>query len=450
MSQYRRKKVPKSVQSYIGSALKKKARSVAKYVPYGALGMPLAVGAGMQMAKKAMGTLTKTKKKNRYQRKEQPDSIYRGAVKLRKKKFDDSYNLYGVVYRREQSGVIDSTQCQYLGHSTVAPRILLDNMCRCIVKELLRQMGRPVHTWDETFGITSANQWKLAYQYFTISSLNSFSSDENPELTFRTINITTTQSFDTIAQNLATDIHGAFASLEHHEFFRFYIIEDQAGVAIRDNVATIHANQFTVTVGGNSYLKFQNTTQARVVEAVEDDPDDSKDNIRGNPLSCRMYHNNKQNGFTYLYRRAGLPLTTRFGFVAGDSTGIIQYDSTDTTNITSLHKAPSHNAFNHRTATKGNFSGKDFIINPGEIKTSYLTYEKQYKFNTLIKILENTLNNTQNYILPIGNAKMIAFEHTLKVLGDPNVSVSFQHDLTMKMKYLYKPRIKSDQIVDII
>lgn len=395
------------------------------------------------------GAMSMTKTKKRKNMSEEPVSsyaVYQGNVKVKRRKIDDSYNVRGCVIKIERSGTIDATQTQYLGHSTCAARVMLDNMCRCVVKELMHQTGVHFENWSELWNITAltGNLYKIRYGLWTRTLTNNFSADENPELTYFEVIINSTDTFDVIARNLASDIHAGLVSLERHIFYEF-ALQEQSSTAVRREMASIKASQFYLTVAGTSVLKFQNATEAA---AGTTDPDDSKDNIRGNPLSVRVYSNSKQTGLEYKFRKGATPVTTRYGFVANEDTGVIQFDPSDLS-IVELYKPPKASAFSKSNKTKVVSATRDFVIDPGAIKTSYTRYKKSFSWNGLFYHLEDTMANTRNHILPIGSCKVLAFEHNLKVSGDPNVTVAYQHDLTMMMKYKYKPVIKTAAILDI-
>jgi len=420
-------------------------------------GIMAGVAGGVAVATKAAEryfasrTQTKTKKKSQTQsRKDSQGGQYAGQIKPRRRKVDNTWNLYGAVHRLETSGVIDSSQAQYLGHSTVAPRTILDNMCRCMVKELCRQSGRPIQNWNEIWRVPPAgdNAWSIKYRYFTRDVALALSSDEDPTELDRSVAILENDTFDNIAKKLATDIHNAFTSHLQHEFISFELERSTFGVSLSEITAKVFCQQFYITIGNNSYLKFQNTTAARSVEQTEDEPDDSAENIRANPLNYRCYQTNYRSGFIYTFRRNIAGATTKFNFVPDDTTAVITYDPTDH-NFEQLYKAPNASALGCKGTQKGKESAmmKDGVLQPGDIKTSYLSYQKRFSWNYLMKLLIDTLGNTLNYIVDFGNARVICFEHLLKVSGDPNVQLSYQLDLISKMKYSYRPKIMTEQII---
>lgn len=376
---------------------------------------------------------------------------YAGRFKRsRRKVSNNSYNLYGSTLRLETSGQINAAQCQYLGQSTIAVRKLLDAICRCIVKELMRQHGRSIMTWEEQWETTpefSNQAWAIGYEYFTTSL--TISPDEDPQTTYRQIVIAPTNTFQAIAAALATDIHDHLNSREPHEFVYFRLSKFTTGEDMNDITAKIYMNHFKVTVNGVSIMKIQNTTEARVVTDEDDEPDDSADKITSNPLDYKQYDLGRGNGFKYRYKRY-LANTVAFGFMADEDTGTIQYDPADHS-FTQLYKPPQPYAFGlgklGKSVTKSR--GNSGVLQPGDVKRSLIASTKTYSFNGLMNMLADTFGNTGNYIINIGKSRLFAFEHTNQVTGDPNVSLAFQHDYMLRVKYWYKPKIASEQIVEI-
>lgn len=420
-----------------------KGRSNLKLSPKDLINVAKLVGQATKGAYNMYKTVTKTQKKTKKTVVPPQNPSYKGSVRPTKKKVDNSFNLDGVVFRQESNGIIDSPQCQYLGHSTIAPRILLDNMCRMLVKEVSHQTGRFIQNWDEVIGQHGA----LIYAYFVRDTGLGLSTDEDPTINTRTVTLVPADTFNTFAEKIASDIHVTFNSHLKHEFIYVEYQNVAPGVAVTDNVK-IYMNQFYVTVAGASYLKFQNTTLARTEEQVEDDPDDSAENIQANPLSFKMYQSDFQNGMSYTFKRGVTGATTKFNFVPNDVNAVITFDPTDTS-YTALYKPPSASAMGMKVGGQM-YKQKSGTLDPGDIKTSYLTYQKKFPWNQLFNLLSDTYGNTYNWIVKLGNSRVFAFEHLLKVTGDPNIRISYQHDLTMKMKYYYKPKIVSESIVSIV
>lgn len=388
---------------------------------------------------------TKTKKSVSFASSQGKTGKYAGKVTTKTKKFDNSYNEYGSVLRLETNGDINASECQYLGHSTIAPRKLLDSICRCIVKELCKQAGRSIMNWDELWETTSTGTrvWAIGYEYFTLDIPNGNSPDTDPTTTYRSILIASTNSFNQIALNLASDLHTAFVNAEKHEIIKFVLRVDNPGVSLLETPATIYANQLKLTVSGVSYMKIQNVTNAATIVG-EEEGNDSRDNVNANPINYRCYDQNYKNGFMYTFKRNITGATNKFGFIANDSNAVIQYDPSDN-NFNQLYKPPSPYALG---LGKGKAKSSNGVINPGDIKTSYITSTKTYTFNQLLFLIADTLGDTFDYIINMGKSRLFAFEHLLKVTGDPNIRLNYQLDYTLKVKYYYKPKIVSEQIIE--
>lgn len=373
--------------------------------------------------------------------------------RLSKRKIDNSWQLYGSVYKGETSGNIDSSQCQYIGHNTCPHRSVLLSGVRCIIKELFKQAGHHISVWDQIFGqVMTDKTWVIGYSWFATDTTNMYGVDTDPTASSAEVNIGTSDTYSTIALNLFDSFQTNFSNI-NHDVFEIVLRRESNTNQTEDIVARIFPRQFFMDFKVASHLKIQNATFARVIISEGTD-DDSTENVNANPLTYTVYEKRGANGLRYTFKRAISGATGLYGFVGNQYTGQIEFDPTDaTTSQPKLYKAPPPSSMgigsNYYRSTKGKFGFGH--LDPGHIKSSYLTSTFKMSFNQMINTFKFywQVNNAPVQISPVGAVRVFALEHAIKVAGDPAVTCQWQLDLTIMSKYKYHPRIMSEVITDV-
>lgn len=334
----------------------------------------------------------------------------------------------------EHRGVITDAQCVYVGCTTSPFNEILRAICRCIVQELFAQMGQPFVSFDSQFLYSAGASFRIRTRYY-----------DNPlDTTVNTMDvaISPAQTFNTIANNLASQFGTSFNVNAPHELLEIYL-EDIAATGSQSVVARINCGQFKFTLDLLSHLTLQNQTKASQGDLAQDE---SEENIENNPLEGKVYSNNST-GFMVKFRQDEVGWDS---FIANPLTGVILADSTN--NASQFTRKPPH-----RKVWKDCKYSADVRLEPGEVKKSFVkfvkTYSLQYFFTKYYAIINEPMTvsgNTQIPMYGIGRSNMIGLEKVLDSGASESViSVGWQVTHYIRCDYRHKLRVAPLPIVEI-
>lgn len=362
------------------------------------------------------------------------------------------YAKHGSVFRMEERGSATSSEAVYVGHSTFPLIVVRNAIARAIVKKLFSIAGVEIFNFDDGIEMNAgtSHTYELQWTYFANSTLNSH---ENPVESNSELGFVGTDTYSDLANGLAADFSNKL-NTSSHDFGKFLLRRVKTGVEVADVLSKIYARDLTIYLNLQSSMVCQNQTNATADGGGADEADENPDNVTANPLKVMTYQSGLwTNGLVRYDRTSQTGATTSTGLIPNKETGIIKFIPTDATNLqVGLYKLPYPHQFlgvnKTRTHSKGKFRGD--VLQPGDVKKSSIRFKASMKFATLMnKIADGIGTPTKNLLLPVGNCKVLGFEHVLKMSGDTNVTVGYQVDYTCQVGCVYKKNQVSVPILDI-
>lgn len=316
----------------------------------------------------------------------------------------------------ESRGTVTDPNCIYVGHGLPVAQVVRA-MLRLVIKDLFKKHGVDIIDWNHNIPIQNAESYTISLQYFATyssSALTSFSTS------------VTSGSWEDLANAWYVAMDTAFTtSLEIPKIHKAILTEGPTGRTI----AQIWLDNYNVGIQFQSWLNIQNSTLAGTGLGTNDDQDND---INVNPIRCRKYLGQKDlNAFTPK-NRTEASLATWTGFVVNPDYGT--FETTSTALGDRLYQKPPLASVFEGTKSS------NFVLEPGEIRTSKLVYKKNLKLQALFgKLLRFFVDRTQTKpVIYLGRTAMIAAEHKLKNEGDADVLVSYEHNLKLGLSSTYK------------
>lgn len=370
--------------------------------------------------------------------------VYVGGFKRRKRRVRNDYAVKGVIVKSEFSGSSVGDQAIYVGHSTFPAKLMFAQLARVLVKELCNQKGNQVMSFDQTWGYTNSPAEIIRYTYTAEQAGQGLGSDNSPTPIVVSVVVNQANTLEAVAQTLVTSWCGLLDRTIN--ILKIELIEMSGPDPVRI-VGRVWTKQFRVAIWNTSVMKFQNATEATPDGVENDDDEDDVNNIRSNPLSYKSYERYGVNGLMYTYQRDyNTGLTVQTNLLPGPSSGSIQLDPTIQA-MKGLYHAPNDSAFMPRKKRAKSARG---VLNPGEIKADWLNYKKSYTFDKLWRLLMSHLSEqtggTMSKLLYAGNCRVYAWELTLYNNSDPQVHVTWEHDVILRIKSYYRKSIATEDL----
>lgn len=337
----------------------------------------------------------------------------------------------GIIYRYEQGGTSSvagtpatNAQSLVLGHSTSTPANQLLLACCMITKELAKQAGQQIESWDDKIQVADATDKFTLFVWDNLSSTTRTFQDTTPVLgkTFWNIAVSLRDAIYAVVSDTAIRV----------PIFEKVIYGSGAGVSPR--YAQVNLQQFKLTFEGKSYMKLQNIS-------LSGDGEDKADDITNNPLEGRMYESSC-NGFYPRWKQFEPVGTMPYvEFTTDPDIGVMNLNSVLSPNQ-NIQEPPLAYHFK-----KCKFSTK-VKIEPGEIKESKIISRNQLSFQGMMAVFFYWIRKVSlppnQELVNFGKTKMYILEKALhnRVETTP-VSVDWQIDTTLKAYYTYSPQIKT-------
>jgi len=352
--------------------------------------------------------------------------VYAGGFNHPKSRKTSLYALQGSSMRIESAGTISVDKCLYIGHGTGATSQILRVLCQAIIRKLAMKNGFKPTSIDDAveFGYTAASP-PIGLQYRYNQNMGTQAQG--------TITVTIAnggdQSWADIAQTLKASIVATFSesdvSLIVHEItMTRYTNDTGTGEQRTANIATMDLRNCKFTMSALSVLKIQNRTRAHTEAGLESAAAaQSVLNVENNPIDGKVFQK-KGNGFMLKNlddATNSLTLTQDYnsGLINGgdiDTVGI----STNQLNI--LKRPPSRHAFIGKV-----IEGR-VKLQPGEIKSSSVSYEKTMTVSNMFKALLGRMDNNQYRWFWPCNSKLFAFEKMMHTddAEEPDMSIGYE------------------------
>lgn len=376
-------------------------------------------------------TTTTTKKKSFVAGGGDKNGTYKGKFKVAKKKrrtrkgrkYRQKKRFYrqGMVIKREGRGVRTDPDAVYVGQGPNTD-LIVKGMAACIFRELCRQSGYTIESFQQTYSELSA--FSAFIDFFYRSS--AFSTTESSF----TYTIVGGSTIDQNIDGLLASIQTAVAGNQIYQFTKARMSTSPSdGVSnSRLTSAYIDLENFMFCVKVSQNMLIQNQTKGGVA-ADPDDVEDNRESIYANPLYAITFSTNS-NGFWPTWREA-TDLSYE-SFHAGPTTGLINTNATNS--LPSEGVEPSTTLFKESRTRRER-------LEPGSIKNLKLNYTRCMSFpKAMVQFRAWWLASGTADHTDFGKSNMVAFEKMLKsTTAESDISVAFETNHTIIVKYAYTP-----------
>jgi len=300
---------------------------------------------------------------------------------------------YGTYKTVENGDVLTSTHVRYIGHTTHPADQIWNQISKALVKRIAISVGMEVNDFEKTI-VASAigDQWQIRYRT---------SWDATATLSSHTFISTAVYSLGDVAFDFVTWLIANWNNQYNIDGMTFI-----PTTGSKYPLKIINLKQALVHVDIKSTLKIQNRT-------VNAEGDDSND-VDNAPLYGRGYYGNG-NGTQYNDNTVGT-----VPFVGDKDTGVISKDAGASV---SLREPPFANMF-----VSCKQQGK-IHLDPGQIKTSVLTYKKTTLLNSLMR--QTVMNNSTigRLYTTSGQFRFFGLEKMIDATSDPlSIIVAYEHN----------------------
>lgn len=357
--------------------------------------------------------------------------IYSGRFRKGRRPKYTKFSKYGAILRTEKGGVVSNDKCVYIGHSNAPRSQLALIFCQALVRHLAAKNGMEFSSFKDKIQKPQAavgqSPGDLFYTYQT---------EEDQELTTATVALTNDMTWEALASTLRTSFQGFATGNDHprlHEMWFVWETEDVAAQTAGPPRRLLLANAY-IQIWTSSEITIQNRTLANTTANPEHH--DSMLDVENNPLEGKSYYTNT-NGFIRKWRNAfGASKAT--GFIANDSTGLINVDPDDaqfsSEETALLQRPPLPNMFYN---TKG--YGK-IRLGPGHLKRNTLVSRWNVSVNQFFRKMEKYFKDiNEDGRVFYGKSQMYAFEKMMHTTDaeEPDLNIGYE------INNIFKARIYS-------
>lgn len=326
--------------------------------------------------------------------------FFRKGRKKSKRAYKKRYvaSRKGLLATFEVGGTISDDHCVYVGHTTCPPNRMRYMMLHAILKATMAPLGN----YPES--VTAAFPLVISGDVFQIS----YKPNSEPLTTVLTFPFTfasTADTPDTVVNSIMLQV--AFIELTNQvEFIRSEYIPDTTNTRMK--YYRVLLSNAKLVISSKSSFKIQN----RSVASISDDDADNVDNV---PLHGKSYFgigNGTQNQRDQVGFRP---------FIAHNLHGIIARSAG--TNV-SVREPPNPFTFtNVKRVAKAH-------LEPGQIKTSVLSYRASVPFYRLLPSMFGDITNPTYKKTNIGKFSMFALERMIHASeGELMLETAYEHNL---------------------
>lgn len=339
----------------------------------------------------------------------------------------DKHAKTGVVVAREDGGVISLLANEitaYLGHNTIQRQPLAQDVCRAIIRFVAQKLGRNFSDWSDTASTMNFNVF-FRYRLHANGTTQAISVASNTGVN--------SKSWGTIANDLWAQFQNNMLTTPGTIGPEFHFINMSIFLQVDTTDPNTYPNLFreydmkdaTVDIHCKSSLKIQN----RTINSAGADEDNDVDNV---PLYGKHYE-----GTGGYIQWAGRGLVN-------ESQPLVIGPNQVSTDLGTSHTpiiwraAPSSRWVEppKLSMIRGAKAIGKAHLDPGQVKTSNLTFTKTMNINTLFRALGKYLipigagsNNTE--MCPLGNFRIFCFEKMIQAVATTttnSIKLAFEQD----------------------
>ena len=357
-----------------------------------------------RVRKSIRGKIQEKKEKNSsntkvsYVKKGGYSGVLAGKIKKPGKRINRKYNnmqQLGISTREEvrfQDDIGTNNESRLIGHTSLPVRATYYNMWRAIIKALALKLGIHIPALTESVSL-GATLYILYYENWTTNVVSTANYVINPLTSY------TWQSLADAVADWFLSFGSLFSNTADPTRIRWDRIRFVPSALIDGSVVELPFSQLFITVYSKSMLKFQN--QSGVYKGTEP-KEASTDDVDNVPVECHTYYI-KGNQFIHQNRKSSAPIGFSF----------LGFDQTFNNNVVGSEPVPANQILN--------CTGKDKIMmDPGQIKTSIISYKKKMLVSQLIRMLVRKVGtgawifNDDCYVKSLGHARAL---HIDRVIG---------------------------------
>lgn len=363
---------------------------------------------------------TRIKKKKRKGKYFTTTGQYAGSFRRPRRLKPGMFAKRGCSLRVEAAGNVSQDKCIYIGHGTGATERIAIVMFQAIVRKLAVKCGYKPTSMDDKVngGYTNANG-QVGYRYTTGSTS---ATGQNSGTRFVTMGAG--DSWADVASSLRTDFNTfgvGDKNLDIHEFIIRRYNDSVSAIVVDEKIIDVRMMKVKISV--NSSLKIQNRTRAHSeVGAETGAAAQSALNVENNPLEGKVFYK-KGNLFKL---KNSYQTGSTFNLCTDRNSAVIGLGDIDTTGLSAeqisiLQRPPSKYSF------VGVNSEGYVKLNPGEIKQSFVKYDKTLSLNSLLRAMLILLDGGSEYFWP-SVSKMFAFEKMMHTddAEEPDMDIGYE------------------------
>lgn len=371
---------------------------------------------------------------------------YHGVFKSRRRVPPTTKMLnYGSLKKREIGGGAVSDfpgteqRVLYIGHSTMNRTEIYATMTRALARKLVMMAKVDFTAWTDPLPVGTGG-W-----FVTVRSFDNLG-DTAPGSTV-SASLGVANDFQDLANTIGTTITSRFGGANESttpEFVFISLSTEDPGATDSRQVAVINLKNLYLNFYITSKMTIQNRTKSSNV--VDDPSAENRNDIENNPL----------NGYRYMYTgnsayMRGTNYTRETNLFVPDVTnGYINFVPNSDDQRSRFHRPPLPQMI--RNCKK---YGRLRIM-PGEMKSSYLKYDKRMQFQAFIRLFKDQIFQIQAVSndpvrCGMGNCEVMALEKSLdsREATEPAVTVGWEISQTYGCYCTYKPSNATVQIMEV-
>lgn len=326
----------------------------------------------------------------------------------------------GGAFTSEDGGAVDR-KVLYVGHSCMNRDQIIQALGRAVLRALLKQAGIDLVSWEDN--LRTGNT--LYCEVFSFDGVQDTSEGGSGTGTFFSGN-----KYAEFAAALSTAIVARVGAAQQTvEYTRVVLWNDAPGLS--DNIAMAQINLKNARL--DMYFASKLSLQNRTVSSAGGSTD--AHSIENNPLQGYRY---KFNGNVPV-QRATMSTRTANELAPLGNTGLVSYVPSDPEDLRLWQRPVKPQFF-----TNVKYASR-VMINPGQIKSSFVSYQRSMSFSSFINMFKDNLfqaklPSTDAVKTSIGASEVIGLEKMLdsRTTGEPVISIGYEHHETYAMSLYYK------------
>lgn len=323
----------------------------------------------------------------------------------------------GCSLRVEAAGNVSQDKCVYIGQGTGASQQVRKVVCRAITRKLALMLGYKPTSMEDVVQ-TSVNP--IIRLYLRLNAETDMTSTES------TSTASANATWSDVAGLLEALLSSMISLSDHSIKLDEIVIERSTDSATFTPVdrKVLNCRGLKVELSVMSQLRIQNRTRAHTEPGLETAAAaQDANNVENNPIHGKVF----EHGGSSFQMKNRFDTVNSFSLATNTSTGLIGTQDIDTSGLEQpqidlLQRAPSRHTF------VGVKHVNSVSLQPGEIKTSVLKYNKIVKFDKLLREMQRVFDSTSSQHMFMFNSRLYAFEKMMHTddAEEPNINIGYE------------------------